>query len=155
MRYLTQTEMNGYYCCRLIAVLNACRWYGRETIPATGPHWQSLVDDCGCRFDDNLIPHEIYEQLGIKPIAIPNMYTLVERNVPAMIPIEHCEEFAHWALVVRAEDGIVDIANYKGHLDPTTPVHTRPWDRLKFRKLQVAYALENINDDGIYNGIHG
>ena len=149
MRYLTQTEMNGYFCCRLVAALNACRWYGRETIPATGPFWQYLVDLCGCREDDAELSEEQYRDLGLRARSVPPTYVCVSRYIPCMIPIEIGEDHAHWCLVVGKKDGMLEIANYKGHLDPDTPVVHRRWENLRLKEGEMAYALENLDDNGI------
>lgn len=147
MRYLAQTEMNGYFCCRLVAALNACRWYGRETIPATGHQWQHLVDLCGCREDDAEIPSRLYADLGLKAVPKPPTYVCVSRNIPCMIPIEIDEDHAHWCLVVGKKDGMLEIANYKGHLDPHNPVALRRWDNLRLKQGETAYALLEITND--------
>jgi hypothetical protein len=154
MQYLVQTEMNGYFCCRLVAALNACRWHGRDTIPATGYQWQHLVDLCGCRLDDAEVPRNIYGELGLRARPVPPTYVCVSRSIPCMIPIDIGEEHAHWCLVVGKKDGMLDIANYKGHLDPFTPVVQRRWDNLQLKRGEMAYALLDITDEhGISSGV--
>jgi hypothetical protein len=154
VKYLRQTELNGYYCCMLVAALNALRYHGRDTFHSTGHIWQHWVDRCDCR---NVIPDvhaDMLVDLGVQLREIPCTYAEVSRSIPVAIPIQTPQPYTHWALVVGAEDGIVDIANYKGHLSPE-PLHTRPWDALKLREGEKAYVVEIIDDSSIPGGVHG
>lgn len=146
MKYLYQTVMNGYFCCRLVALLNALRFHGRLTCPSTGPYWQYWVDRCNCRNEDNPVPEKVRADLGVTLREVSLNFEEVSRNLPVMIPIRTDQPYPHWALVVRAADGIVDVANYKGHLS-TQPVYSREWGRLRLCEDETAYAVEHSGGD--------
>jgi hypothetical protein len=102
--------------------------------------------------EDCALPEDVKTDLGVSTREILLSYEEVSRTLPVMIPIETDLGHPHWALVIKAEDGIVDIANYKGHLS-NQPVHKREWEKLRFYPNEPAYAVEIIDDDSVLGGL--
>ncbi len=73
-------------CCEPIAVLNALRWYGFDTIgPDTTPDaWEDLVDSSGCRYGAAINTDRLVKMLPINVVPFlptPDRLFLLEEPV--------------------------------------------------------------------------
>ena len=129
--YLRQTELGGFFCCQVLAMLNALRYYGRDTISASGHQWHAMVEFADCQYEDTTRAAEVAEFLGLVRMEIPLTYPYVQENLPATIPLVTRHGTIHTALAVDAYDDCLELVNYKGHLSAEV-VSKRPWNVLRF-----------------------
>lgn len=139
MEYLTQ-RANGYYCCKVIALLNAARFHGKSTIYNSGPAWQELVDFVDCRKGDIECWEPIAARFGLKPVEVSLELDQIQCNLPVMVFLRWHPLMHHTALIVGVDGENVSIANYKGHLSEEQ-VYERPLSKLDLAQ-DTGYSLQ-------------
>ena len=140
MTYASQHEIGGYYCCKVVALLNAARYHNKKTIDIAGPAWQDLVDFAGCRQSDVIDWWPLASRFGINPLPVSLEIDQIQCNLPVMIFLQTPYNVDHTALIVDVREDRVAVANYKGHLSEEI-VSWRAWDKLRFVGT-LGYSLQ-------------
>ena len=144
IEYLSPQEYNAYKCCGVVALLNALRYFGKDTMDLEGPAWRGLVREAGCRGRPCLETRidDIAGDLGIVRNIIPRTLEAVRENLPVMVPLCTTTAPYHIALAIGVEEDIVEMANYGGYMYYDVVSH-RCWEKIRFVSEDIAntYAV--------------
>ena len=144
--YLKQDVLSGFYCCEVIALLNALIFHGVPGCTSCrGTPWQNLVNLANCRKSPYDVKLEaLLEQLGLHAEPIPLTLGSVADNLPVMLPIDNKMGYTHYALVIEVATDIVTMANYEG-TEGTEAVNQRQWDRIPLDKERgVCHSIQLV-----------
>lgn len=137
-KYISQ-KRKGYYCCQLISILNALRYYGISTPRPGGEGWEKLVDEAGCRKKPLPDFWGWAKRFGLNAEEIPFNYESIKANLPVEIEVK-AKLFGgimhHSVLVVGVQGDILIVANL-------TPVTKKPLTKIYWDKF-VAWTKSTV-----------
>lgn len=142
--YLLQGPGNA--CCMVVALMNAARFFGRETPGLFGPSWERLRYIAGCLHGSATRPGAVAAELGLRRRWI--RWDEVQHNLPVILELKNPEPeggFCHATLVIASTGDEATVVNY--HFVSGPVVETVPWVELqpcfaKARAWQVLLAEE-------------
>lgn len=128
MDYLVSPQGGGWHSTVLIAMLNARRYYGLETIPVGGSDWKTVVEYFKCKKDEINPTYfgRVAKTFGMDIHNISNKWNALVCHSPIMLrvnsPILGKDVMV---LVIKAESKMpplsekkITIVNYKGSIGP-------------------------------------
>jgi len=149
-RYIAQDAANGHACCLPIAVLNACRFYGRDTVEPGTEEWEAAVDRWKCRSGSALGTENIYQQSGLEFRELPPgpgpVLQALDDGFPVVIHVGHDSSRIglHTALATRRDGPMIEVVNLNGPRGPLVQWHD-------IQKLDFLSSTPGI--DGMHNRV--
>lgn len=117
---ISPTTGSGFFSTTLVAMLNARRYHGLETItPYDKEHWERLVDHADCRLKEmSLLDYnKVSRTLGLHLIETFNSYYTISKHLPIMLEVSSPANNAlRLVLVVEAQSNHLSLVNYRGKL---------------------------------------
>lgn len=152
VRYSKQCD-HHMYCCQVIAVLNALRYFGVNATGASGALWAKYTECTGCEIADPTpkAMRLFAESLGLEVEYVPLLPRAeLVAKIPVVIPVTNKHSKTHWALLIDdIDEHTAVLANYRGTLGASSADFV-PWEHVEKNYSKTnnrGYSLRLVNDD--------